>query len=139
MADQNDKVLTEYFTGVLQMKINMRKRELQINSEVDENVGGGRAQNKQARPLDNMLIRFERDPLLVKWENQQRNIREWLKTCTEAQKQVLVFFYAELSKEVHQSNKTAVIELYAQQHNVQVKWLYKERNRFKKMVGIWLR
>lgn len=47
MADRIDKLLERYFTGGLDLEIKMREHELrQNNSKKDENISGGRAQNK---------------------------------------------------------------------------------------------
>lgn len=47
MADKLDKVLSDYFTGRLDMNMKMRRLELKYNLDrtPDENIGGGRKQN----------------------------------------------------------------------------------------------
>lgn len=80
MADKVDKLLEDYYSGVIVRDIAARKRELQDTHEIDENVGGGRAQNKQSRNLDNMLIRQESDPIIKGLHNDLLLVREAEKT-----------------------------------------------------------
>lgn len=83
MADKVDKLLEDYYSGVIDSQIFIRKRELKDRHDVDENVGGGRAQNKQTREVDNMIIRYESDIVLrqLYWQVDQIKIIEntWVK------------------------------------------------------------
>ena len=49
MADKIDHLLTDYFTGKLEANIKLRKLELSHYINHDDNVGGGRMQNKIGR------------------------------------------------------------------------------------------
>ena len=66
MADRIDKLLYDYYSGRLHSKVNNRIREIETPTNNDENIGGGRAQNKHIRPVDDMLIRKEQDVVLNK-------------------------------------------------------------------------
>lgn len=66
MADRVDKLLYDYYSGRLQCKVNDRIREIETPTNDDENIGGGRAQNKHTRPVDDMIIRKEQDVVLNK-------------------------------------------------------------------------
>lgn len=66
MADRVDKLLYDYYSGRLQRKVNDRIREIETPTNNDENIGGGRAQNKHTRPVDDMIIRKEQDVVLNK-------------------------------------------------------------------------
>lgn len=83
MVDKVDKLLEDYYSGVIASQIFIRKCELKHRHEVDENVGGGRAQNKQTREVDNMIIRYESDIVLrqLYWQVEQIRIIEntWVK------------------------------------------------------------
>ncbi|MCT3050382.1 DUF722 domain-containing protein, partial [Leuconostoc mesenteroides] len=41
MADRIDRYLSDYYSGVIDMQIKLRKIELQTPETVDENIGGG--------------------------------------------------------------------------------------------------
>lgn len=64
MADKIDALLSDYFSGKIDMQIKLRKIELKTPLVHDENIGGGRAQNKHVRPVDDMLIREDEDTVL---------------------------------------------------------------------------
>lgn len=61
MADRIDRYLSDYYSGVIDMQIKLRKIELQTPETIDENIGGGTAQNKENRVLDNQIIIEERE------------------------------------------------------------------------------
>ncbi|MCM0582780.1 DUF722 domain-containing protein [Weissella diestrammenae] len=72
MADRIDKLLTDYFKGKLDLNIAIRKIEINHSSEQDENVGGGRAQNKYNDPNAIAMIREDEDvelQVLITQEN----------------------------------------------------------------------
>ncbi|WP_419154106.1 DUF722 domain-containing protein [Weissella viridescens] len=78
MADKYDKILEKYFTGGLDIEIKTREQELRHPSvEVDENVGGGRAQNKRSYSVENTMVKIESDEHL----NELRELNKCLKTC----------------------------------------------------------
>lgn len=83
MADKIDALLSDYFSGKIDMQIKLRKLELKTSLVHDENIGGGKAQNKHVRPVDDMLIREDEDPVLhelYKLRDQQQMIKDVLST-----------------------------------------------------------
>jgi len=66
MADRIDRLLSDYYSGRLQNKVTDRIIEIETSTNNDENIGGGRAQNKHSRPVDDMIIRKEQDVVLNK-------------------------------------------------------------------------
>ncbi|MBZ5995365.1 DUF722 domain-containing protein [Leuconostoc gelidum subsp. gasicomitatum] len=66
MADKIDKLLSDYYSGYLLDAVRNRTTELETPVSNDENIGGGRAQNKHTRPVDDLLIRKEEDIVLNK-------------------------------------------------------------------------
>ena len=83
MADKIDALLSDYFSGKIDMQIKLRKIELKTPLVHDENIGGGRAQNKHVRPVDDMLIREDEDTVLrelYKLKEHQQVITDILST-----------------------------------------------------------
>lgn len=83
MADKIDALLSDYFSGKIDMQIKLRKLELKTSLVHDENIGGGKAQNKHVRPVDDMLIREDEDTVLhelYKLRDQQQMIKDVLST-----------------------------------------------------------
>ncbi|MBZ5998523.1 DUF722 domain-containing protein [Leuconostoc gasicomitatum] len=83
MADRIDRYFSDYFSGVIDMQIMLRKSELQIPEVVDENIGGGRALNKHTRPLDDMLIVEESDYILQSFIRDKWLMSNFLKILTD--------------------------------------------------------
>lgn len=61
MADKIDKMLTDYFTGKLDVDIKIRKLELSYHSNDDENIGGGRMQNNIVRGAEITMQKLDDD------------------------------------------------------------------------------
>ncbi|MGR8774222.1 DUF722 domain-containing protein [Leuconostoc citreum] len=64
MADRIDKLLTDYYSGVVEMEIAMRKADLKFPVTRDENIGGGKPINKKNNPLEDNIIREDEDTVL---------------------------------------------------------------------------
>ena len=64
MADNIDKFLEDYYSGRKHKLVSERIHEIETPDSYDENQGGGRAQNKQTRPVDDLIIRKDEDALL---------------------------------------------------------------------------
>lgn len=115
MADRIDSILRDYFSGRLDLKIKQREYEIRHDTgPVDENIGGGRAQNKQARPLDDMLIRLESDELLQVMTKQKEDIERWVATFDKSKQDVVAYYYAsksvtwvKVSQQFHIAESTA--------------------------------
>lgn len=89
MADRIDKLLERYFTGGLDLEIKMREHELrQNNSKKDENIGGGRAQNKYSNAFENTLVRIEQDEKLNALQEQRAKIKACVDTFDREHKEV---------------------------------------------------
>lgn len=98
MADRIDRILRDYFSGRLDLKIKQREYEIRHDTgPVDENIGGGRAQNKQARPLDDMMIRLESDKTLQTLVKQKEDVERWIATFEPDKQKVVAYYYASKS------------------------------------------
>jgi RinA family phage transcriptional activator len=98
MADRIDSILRDYFSGRLDLKIKQREYEIRHDTgPVDENIGGGRAQNKQARPLDDMMIRLESDKKLQMLIKQKEDVKRWIATFEPDKQKVVAYYYASKS------------------------------------------
>lgn len=108
MADKYDKVLEKYFTGGLDLEIKMREQELRNpQQELDENIGGGRAQFKQSNSVENIMMKIESDEYL----NELKELRIALKTCVHS-------FDEEHRKVFYERYRNRMSwELIAQQHH----------------------
>lgn len=93
MADKIDKFLSDYYSGVIDMQIKLRKAELQIPTVSDENIGGGRAENKHTRPLDDKLIVEESDYILQSFIRDQYVLSNFLKILNDEERAVLQLKY----------------------------------------------
>jgi len=93
MADNYSKLLSQYFSGKLNTMIRMRTIDLKHTNKPDENVGGGRAQNKKNNVNDDMLIKIEEDDLLCKWRHQFEMIEMWLNTFDDEHVEVMRAHY----------------------------------------------
>lgn len=92
MADKTDALLTDYYSGVIDMKILLRRSELQWQPR-DENIGGGRALNKHTRPVDDLIIKYESDNILHDLTKQRDAIKRLETTFSEETKQVVQMHY----------------------------------------------
>ena len=91
MADKLDKVLSDYFTGVLDTNIELRKLELKIDFDrtPDENIGGGRKQNDYNNPVESAMIREQQDEELQAWIWQKQVIEMWYNITVKPQRTIL--------------------------------------------------
>ncbi|MFL2020501.1 DUF722 domain-containing protein [Weissella hellenica] len=130
MTDKLDNVLSDYFTGRLDMNINMRRLELKYNADslTDENVGGGRKQNDYNNPIESAMIREENDQYLKDLRYQKEMIEMMLSTTLDCRKRVLVAKYKYNEKWIKISQKEHVDERTVRA------W----RDDFKEVIGVWL-
>nr|WP_244973204.1 RinA family protein [Leuconostoc suionicum] len=75
------------------MQIKLRKIELQTPETIDENIGGGTAQNKENRVLDNQLIIEESDYALQSFIRDKWCMSNFLKILTEEERAMLSLRY----------------------------------------------
>ncbi|MDI6614719.1 DUF722 domain-containing protein [Leuconostoc suionicum] len=93
MADKTDELLINYYSGVIDMKILLRRSELQWQPHDDDNIGGGRAINKVTRPLDDLMSKYEADSILHELTKQRDAIKRLETTFSEETRQIVQMHY----------------------------------------------
>lgn len=94
MADKLDKVLSDYFTGKLDVAIQLRQMELSyISSVPDENIGGGRKQNDYNNAVESHMIREQNDPELKRLRYQKSVIKMMFDCLIKSHQDVLIDKY----------------------------------------------
>lgn len=91
MADKTDELLTNYYSGVIDTKILLRRSELQWQPH-DDNAGI-KSLNKHTRPLEDMLARYETDSILHELTKQRDAIKRLETTFSEETKQIVQMHY----------------------------------------------
>ena len=91
MADKTDDLLTNYYSGVIDTKILLRRSELQWRPN-DDNAGI-KSLNKHTRPLEDMLARYEADSILHELTKQRDAIKRLETTFSEETKQIVQMHY----------------------------------------------
>ncbi|MDI6550079.1 DUF722 domain-containing protein [Leuconostoc suionicum] len=91
MADKTDELLINYYSGVIDMKILLRRSELQWQPN-DDNAGI-KSLNKHTRPLDDLLARYEADSILHELTKQRDAIKRLETTFSEETKQIVQMHY----------------------------------------------
>ncbi|MBZ1511640.1 DUF722 domain-containing protein [Leuconostoc mesenteroides] len=91
MADKTDALLTDYYSGVIDTKILLRRAELQWRPH-DDNAGI-KSLNKHTRPLEDMLARYEADSILHELTKQRDAIKRLETTFSEETKQIVQMHY----------------------------------------------
>lgn len=130
MADKVDKILTEYFTGLLAFKIKQRELDLTTQTTQDDNIGGGRAKNKYNNTTEDKLIKLENDKQLATWKRQHRIISEWSEVG------IIEPITLNIAR-MHYSKKYSWQQI-ANINNVSVSTAIKKRYEFKKVIAILL-
>ncbi|MGB2540546.1 DUF722 domain-containing protein [Leuconostoc suionicum] len=92
MADKTDELLTNYYSGVIDMKILLRRSELQWQPH-DDNIGGGKAENRISRPSENLTIKYEADSILHELTKQRDAIKRLETTFSEETRQIVQMHY----------------------------------------------
>ena len=93
MADKTDELLTNYYSGVIDSLIYLRRMELQWQPHDDDNIGGSRAINKINRPFDDLVIKYESDQVLHELTKQRDAIKRLETTFSEETKQIVQMHY----------------------------------------------
>ncbi|MBM7617314.1 RinA family phage transcriptional activator [Weissella uvarum] len=115
MADQYDKVLTQYFTGGLDIAIKEREQELRlIKSARDDNFGGGKAQNKYFNVVENTMDKLENDRYLAEMKRQRDIIRGCVEQFDREHQEVFYQWYRnrmgwELIAQLHHADRSTVL------------------------------
>lgn len=130
MADKLDKLLSDYFTGRLEMNMKMRKLEMKYNFDRTpyKNIGGGRKQNDYNNAVEVSMIREQNDRYLKDLQYQKDMIEMMLSTTVDCRKRVLVAKYGR-----NEAWAKIVLNEHVDEHTVRA-W----RDDFKEVVGIWL-
>ncbi|MCT4420699.1 DUF722 domain-containing protein [Leuconostoc falkenbergense] len=91
MADKTDELLTNYYSGVIDTKILLRRSELQWRPN-DDNAGI-KSLNKHTRPLDDLIAKYETDSILHELTKQRDAIKRLETTFSEETKQIVQMHY----------------------------------------------
>jgi len=94
MADKTDKLLTDYYSGVIDMLIMLRRTELQWQPH-DDNAGI-KSLNKHTRPADDLLAKYEADRTLHELSRQREAVKRLETTFNEETRQVVQMHYDRL-------------------------------------------
>lgn len=89
MADKYDHMLENYFLGKYPDLIQLRMLELKISPNVDENVGGGKAQYKYTNAVEDNLSRYEQDEELTALKSQEFLIKTWFAVLSPERQKVI--------------------------------------------------
>lgn len=93
MADKTDELLTNYYSGLIDSLIILRRTELQWQPHDDDNLGGGRAINKISRPFDDLVIKYESDQVLHELRNQRDTIKRIEASWDETTREIVRMHY----------------------------------------------
>ena len=93
MADKTDELLTNYYSGVIDSLIYLRRMELQWQPHDDDNIGASRAINKISRPFDDLVIKYESDPVLHELRNQRDTIKRIEASWDETTRDIVHMHY----------------------------------------------
>ena len=96
MADKTDALLTDYYSGVIDTKILLRRSELQWRPN-DDNAGI-KSLNKHTRPLDDLLARYEADSILHELTSQYDAIKRLELTFSAETRQIVQMHYDRRSR-----------------------------------------
>ncbi|MBZ1502498.1 DUF722 domain-containing protein [Leuconostoc mesenteroides] len=91
MADKTDALLTDYYSGVIDTKILLRRAELQWRPN-DDNAGI-KSLNKHTRPLDDLIAKYETDSILHELTKQRDAIKRLETTFSEETRQIVQMHY----------------------------------------------
>ncbi|MDG9734439.1 DUF722 domain-containing protein [Leuconostoc pseudomesenteroides] len=93
MADRIAKYLSDYFSSVIEMQIRLRIRELETPTSFDENIGGGKAENKRNIQTENDIIIQESDYILQSFIRDRWFMSNFLKVLTSEEIAMLELRY----------------------------------------------
>ena len=91
MADKTDALLTDYYSGLIDAKILLRRSELQWRPN-DDNAGI-KSLNKHTRPVDDLLAKYEADSILHELTKQRDAIKRLETTFSEETRQIVQMHY----------------------------------------------
>ena len=93
MADKVDKLLRDYFDGTMDKQIKAREMYLQLHNDIDENVGGGRAQYKYGNAVEGQMITLEQDYELRELNHNKMIVEMWLNGLGQDEYDILDMHY----------------------------------------------
>lgn len=82
--DKDETLLFSYFSGQHNHEIRMRRAELAVSVQVDENTGGGRIQNDHNNSVESAMIREENDPTLCRLLREQAFLDKLVKVADKS-------------------------------------------------------
>lgn len=89
MADRIDQYFSDYYSGVIDMQIILRKKELELPTSFDENIGGGKAENKRNIQTENAMIIEESDYTLQSFIRDKWVMDQFIKVLTSEEQALL--------------------------------------------------
>lgn len=93
LADKVDKLLRDYFDGTMDKQIKAREMYLQLHNDIDENVGGGRAQYKYGNAVEGQMITLEQDYELRELNHNKMIVEMWLNGLGQDEYDILDMHY----------------------------------------------
>lgn len=93
MADKLDLVISDYMTGMLQVKIN--SRELWITRQKNEERIGSSGTSSNTAPQERRMLILEEDTKLQKMKDQQRVLTELLGTVSSEIRTIITLRFKE--------------------------------------------
>lgn len=93
LADKVDRLLRDYFDGTMDKQIKAREMYLKFRNDVDENVGGGRAQYKFNNAIESQMITLEQDFELRELNHNKMIVEMWLNGLGKDEYDILDMHY----------------------------------------------
>lgn len=93
MANQYDGMIQFYYSGKLEVARKIRRAELSARSN-QESVGGSRVHGSLA-PQELLAFRFSEDQKLLKFDEIESKVKEWISTFDDDTESILILRYKE--------------------------------------------
>ncbi|CDX64896.1 Putative transcriptional activator-phage associated [Leuconostoc citreum] len=93
MADRIDKYFSDYYSGVIDMQIKLRKDELKLTVIIDKNIGRGKTEHKRSFPFENRMIIEKSDYPLQSFIRDKEFMNSFLKMLIDEERALLVLRY----------------------------------------------
>ena len=93
LADKVDRLLRDYFDGTMDKQIKAREMYLKFRNDIDENVGGGRAQYKFNNAVESQMITLEQDFELRELNHNKMIVEMWLNGLGKDEYDILDMHY----------------------------------------------
>ncbi|MFP7243104.1 DUF722 domain-containing protein [Pediococcus pentosaceus] len=129
MADKYDELFERYFRGQFPKLIKLRELELDIQHDVDENIGGGRIQNSYSNPVELAMAKHQEDEQIISLKVQEFVIDSWFKVLSPERQQVI---------KMHYSGRRPSWAQVAMANHIDERTARKWREDFKSAVAAWI-